>query len=57
MKEIIMQVDQMLAMLEVRGNSVLILADARKALGEVYRMAEKKAAAPEAAGESERSNK
>ena len=57
MKEIIMQVDQMLAMLEVRGNSVLILADARKALGKVYRMAEEKAAAPEAAWKSERSNK
>lgn len=39
MKEIIMKVDQLLAMLEVRGNSVLILADARKALGDAYRIA------------------
>lgn len=48
MKEIIEQVDQMLAMLEVRGNSVMILADARKALGQAYRLA---AESEEKAGE------
>lgn len=52
MKEIIMQVDALLSMLEVKGDSVIILADARKALGEVYRIAEEKAAAPDAVEES-----
>lgn len=48
MEEIILQVDQLLAMLEVRGNSVIILADARKALGKAYKIAaEDHAAAPE----------
>lgn len=37
MKEIIEQVDRLLAMVEVRGDSVMVLADARKALGEAYR--------------------
>lgn len=49
MKEIIMQVDALLSMLEVKGNSVLILADARKALGEAYRIAEEREAATDAA--------
>lgn len=40
MKELILQIDQMLATLEVRGGSVLVLADARKALGELYRACE-----------------
>lgn len=40
MKEIILKVDNLLDMLEVRGNSVLILADARKTLYEAYRIAE-----------------
>lgn len=39
MKEIIEQVDRLLEMLEVRGNSVMILADARKALGAAYQLA------------------
>lgn len=39
MKKLIEQVDQLLAMLTVSGDSVMILADARKVLGEVYRMA------------------
>ena len=38
MKNLIEQVDRLLSMLEVRGDSVMILADARKILGEVYRM-------------------
>lgn len=42
MEEIILQVDRLLAMLEVRGNSVIILADARKALGEAYKIAAEK---------------
>lgn len=45
MKDIILQIDQMLAMLEVRGNSVLILADARKIAGEAYKLAEEMEAA------------
>ena len=40
MKEIILQIDKLLAALEVRGDSVIILADARKALIEVYNLAE-----------------
>ena len=39
MKQLIEQVDRLLAMLTVSGDSVMLLADARKALGEVYRMA------------------
>ena len=38
LKMLIQQVDGLLAMLTVSGDSVMILADARKALGEVYRM-------------------
>ena len=39
MKKLIEQLDQLLAMLTVSGNSVMLLADARKILGEIYRMA------------------
>lgn len=39
MKKLIEQVDQLLAMLSVSGDSVMLLADARKVLGEIYRMA------------------
>jgi len=39
MIKILEQVDRLLAMLNVSGDSVMILADARKALGQVYRMA------------------
>lgn len=39
MKKLIEQADQLLAMLTVSGNSVMLLADARKVLGEIYRMA------------------
>lgn len=39
MKEIILQIDKLLAALEVRGDSVIILADARKALIEAYNLA------------------
>ena len=37
MKEIILQIDNLLGMLEVRGDSVMILAEARKALGAAYK--------------------
>lgn len=37
MKELILQVDRLLAMVEVKGDSVMILAEARKALGAAYR--------------------
>lgn len=47
MGEIILQVDQLLSMLEVRGNSVIILADARKALGEAYKIAKAQEAGQE----------
>lgn len=36
MKEIMEQVDRLLGMVEVRGDSVMILAEARKALGAAY---------------------
>jgi hypothetical protein len=39
MKRLIEEVDKLLSLLEVRGDSVMLLADARKILGEVYRMA------------------
>lgn len=39
MKKLIEQADRLLAMLNVSGDSVMLLADARKILGEVYRMA------------------
>lgn len=38
MKKLIEQVDQLLAMLNVSGDNVFILANARQALGEAYRM-------------------
>ena len=40
MKTLIEQADRLLAMLSVSGDSVMLLADARKILGEVYRMAQ-----------------
>lgn len=52
MKEIIEHVDRLLAMLEVRGNSVMILADARKALGAAYRAALKEQKEKEKEGET-----
>lgn len=39
MKKLIEQVDRLLAMLNVSGDNVIILANARRALGEAYRMA------------------
>lgn len=39
MKKLIEQVDKLLSMLTVSGDSVMLLADARKVLGEAYRMA------------------
>lgn len=39
MKKLIEQADRLLAMLTVSGDSVMLLADARKVLGEIYRMA------------------
>jgi|GEM_PF-3315613 hypothetical protein len=39
MKRLIEQVDRILAMLEVKGDSVMLLADARRALGQLYQMA------------------
>lgn len=39
MKTLIEQLDKLLAMLSVSGDSVMLLADARKLLGEMYRMA------------------
>lgn len=38
MKELIEQADRLLAMLNVSGDNVFILANARQALGEIYRM-------------------
>ena len=38
MKKLIEQMDQLLAMLNVSGDNVFILANVRQALGEVYRM-------------------
>lgn len=38
MKNLIEQADRLLAMLSVSGDSVMLLADARKLLGEIYRM-------------------
>lgn len=52
MKEIILQIDNLLAMLEVRGDSVMILADARKALGAAYRAALKEKKKKEGEGET-----
>lgn len=52
MKEIIEQVDRLLAMVEVRGDSVMILADARKALGEAYREALKEQEEKEGEGKA-----
>lgn len=49
MKILIEQADKLLAMLTVSGDSVMLLADARKLLGEIYRMA------PEDKPEEERS--
>jgi hypothetical protein len=39
MKKLIEQIDKLLAMLSVSGDSVMLLAEARRALGELYRMA------------------
>lgn len=39
MRALIKQLDQLLAMLSVSGDSVMLLSDARKLLGELYRMA------------------
>lgn len=52
MKEIIEQVDRLLAMLEVKGDSVMILADARKALGAAYQAALKEQKGKEGEGET-----
>lgn len=37
-KKMIEQIDKLLAMLNVCGDNVFILANARQALGEIYRM-------------------
>ena len=39
MKELIEQVDRLLAVIPVNGDAVFLMADARKALEEAYRMA------------------
>ena len=39
MKKLIEQIDKLLSMLTVSGDSVMLLADARRALGELYRTA------------------
>ena len=54
MKKLIEQVDQLLAMLSVSGDSVMLLADARKILGEVYRALPDEAAKPDEAAEPEK---
>lgn len=43
MKKLIEQVDRLLALLNVSGENVIILASARQALGEAYRMLPKDA--------------
>lgn len=52
MKEIIEQVDMLLAMLEVKGDSVMILAEARKALGAAYKAAMKEQKGKEEEGKT-----
>lgn len=52
MKEIIEQVDRLLAMVEVRGDSVMIMADARKALGAAYQAAMKEQKEKEGEGKT-----
>ena len=39
MKELIQQIDRLLMEISVKGESVILLADARTALGKLYRMA------------------
>lgn len=52
MKEIILQIDNLLGMLEVRGDSVMILAEARKALGAAYKATMKEQKGKEEEGET-----
>ena len=40
MKELIKQIDRLLMEISVKGESVILLADARTALGKLYRMAD-----------------
>lgn len=46
MKDMLLKLDALLSMLEVKGNAVMVLADARKVLGDAYRMATDSATAP-----------
>ena len=39
MKKLIQQIDRLLMEISVKGESVILLADARTALGKLYRMA------------------
>ena len=40
MKELIQKIDRLLMGISVKGDSVILLADARTALGQLFRMAE-----------------
>ena len=50
MKDMLLKLDALLSMLEVKGNSVMVLADARKVLGDAYRMAAEAECAASPAG-------
>lgn len=54
MKKLIEQVDRLLALLNVSGENVIILASARQALGEAYRMLPEDA--PKQSGDTEEKN-
>lgn len=51
MKELVLQADRLLAMLNVSGDNVFILANARQALGEAYRMLAEEERKPAEEGE------